>query len=81
MFAITDKESKLLIGLININLSEPYKRGELAYWIGKQYWGKGYGTEATKTLLEYGFNQLNLNKFFAASFASNTGSWRIMEKV
>lgn len=81
MFAITEKESKLLIGLININLSAPYKRGELAYWVGKQYWGKGYGTEATKALLEYGFNQLNLNKIFAASFTSNPGSWRIMEKV
>ncbi|MFC7684936.1 GNAT family N-acetyltransferase [Ureibacillus sp. GCM10028918] len=81
MFAITEKESQLLIGLININLSAPYKRGELAYWVGKQYWGKGYGTEATKALLEYGFNQLNLNKIFAASFTSNPGSWRIMEKV
>jgi len=81
MFAITEKESQLLIGLININLSEPYKRGELAYWVGKQYWGKGYGTEAAKALLEYGFNQINLNKIFAASFTSNTGSWRIMEKV
>lgn len=81
MFAITEIESQLLIGLININLSAPYKRGELAYWVGKQYWGKGYGTEATKSLLEYGFNQLNLNKMFAASFTSNPGSWRIMEKV
>jgi RimJ/RimL family protein N-acetyltransferase len=81
MFAITKKESQLLIGLINLNLAAPYKRGELAYWIGKQYWGKGYGTEATKALLEYGFNHLNLNRIFAASFSSNPGSWRIMEKV
>lgn len=35
MFAITEIESQLLIGLININLSAPYKRGELAYWVGK----------------------------------------------
>ena len=81
MFAITKKESRQLIGLINLNLSAPFKRGELAYWIGKQYWGKGYGTEATKALLEYGFNHLGLNKVFAASFTSNPGSWRVMEKV
>src|SRR5690625_3229492 len=81
MFAITEKESQLLIGLINISLTAPYKRGELAYWVGKQYRGKGYGTEATKKVLEVGFNHLNLNKIFAASFTSNPGSWRIMEKV
>jgi [ribosomal protein S5]-alanine N-acetyltransferase len=81
MFAIEEKESQLLIGLININLSAPYKRGELAYWVGKEYWGKGYGTEATRIVLEYGFNDLNLNKIFAASFTTNPGSWRIMEKV
>ncbi|MEC5424767.1 GNAT family protein [Virgibacillus sp. C22-A2] len=81
MFAITEKELQLLIGLININLSSPYNRGELAYWVGKQYWGKDYGTEATKKVMEYGFNHLNLNKIFAASFTSNPGSWRIMEKV
>ena len=81
MFAIIDKELQLLIGLINLNLSLPLKRGELAYWIGKPYWGKGYGTEAAKVLLEYGFNNLELNKIFAASFTSNPGSWRIMEKI
>ncbi|MFD1927489.1 GNAT family N-acetyltransferase [Sporosarcina siberiensis] len=81
MFAITEQESQLLIGLINLNLAGPYKRGELAYWIGKQYWGRGYGTEATKAVLEYGFNHIKLNRIFAASFTSNPGSWRIMEKV
>lgn len=81
MFAVTEKDSQLLIGLINLNLAPAYKRGELAYWIGKQYWGRGYGTEATKALLEYGFNHKNLNRIFAASFTCNAGSWRIMEKV
>lgn len=81
MFAIVHKELQQLIGLINLNLSIPYQRGELAYWIGKPYWGNGYGTEAAKALLKYGFNQLKLNKIFAASFTSNTGSWKVMEKI
>ncbi|MFC3417894.1 GNAT family N-acetyltransferase [Salinicoccus hispanicus] len=80
-FGIIEKETSLLIGLINLNLSEPFDRGELAYWIGKEYWGKGYGTEAARKLVDYGFNHLRLNKVFAASFTSNPGSWRIMEKA
>lgn len=81
MFAIVHKESQQLIGLINLNLSIQYLRGELAYWIGKLYWGNGYGTEAAKALLEDGFSQLKLNKIFAASFTSNPGSWKVMEKI
>lgn len=80
-FAIVEKESALFIGLINLNLSAPHRRGELAYWIGKDYWGKGYGTEAVEALLAYGFHELHLHRIYAAAFTSNPGSWRVMEKA
>ncbi|KQL54896.1 acetyltransferase [Heyndrickxia shackletonii] len=80
IFSIERKEDSSFIGIININIQKNYHRGELAYWIGKPYWGKGYGTEATKAIIEYGFEKLDLNKIFATSFTNNPGSWRIMEK-
>lgn len=81
IYTIVERCSKVLIGLINLTLSSAHQRGELGYWIGKPYWGKGYGTEATKAMIDYGFAQLHLNKIFAQAFANNPGSWRIMEKV
>jgi [ribosomal protein S5]-alanine N-acetyltransferase len=81
IYAITKKDDSSLIGIINLSLQKIYDRAELAYWVGKPYWGKGYGTEAAKALLEYGFEELNLNRIFAASFTNNPGSWRIMEKI
>jgi RimJ/RimL family protein N-acetyltransferase len=80
-FAIVEKESDSLIGIINIKQTLPYKRGELGYWVGRPYWGKGYGTEAAREVVAYGFEELGLNKVFAGAFADNPGSWRIMEKV
>lgn len=80
-FAIIEKESSSLIGIINIGNHPVHKRGELAYWVGKPYWGKGYGTEAAKAVMKFGFEVLNLHKIFAASFTDNPGSWRIMEKI
>lgn len=80
-FAMVGKKSQLFIGLINLNLSTPHRRGELAYWIGKDYWGKGYGTEAVKALIAYGFRTLHLHRICAAAFTSNPGSWRVMEKA
>ena len=79
--AIILKDTNELIGTIALNLSMAFDRGELAYWVGKDYWGKGYGTEAAKVLLDYGFRSLNLNRIFAASFINNPGSYKIMEKM
>ncbi|MEA3318514.1 MAG: GNAT family protein [Bacillota bacterium] len=81
VFAIVEKESDSLIGIINIKQTLSYQRGELGYWIGRPYWGKGYGTEAARATVEYGFDVLGLNKVFAGAFTENPGSWRIMEKV
>lgn len=81
IFAIEDKFESSLIGVINISINQPHNRGELGYWVGKPYWNKGYGTEAAKAVIKLGFNELQLNRIFAASFTHNPGSWRIMEKI
>lgn len=81
IFAVVSKENDCLIGVINLNLNTAFERGELAYWIGKPFWGKGYGTEAADALIKLGFEEFHLNRIFAAAFASNPGSWRIMEKL
>lgn len=80
-FAVVEKESESLIGIINIKQTLAFKRGELGYWIGRPFWGKGYGTEAARAMVAHGFETLGLNKVFAGAFADNPGSWRIMEKV
>ncbi|QOY35207.1 GNAT family N-acetyltransferase [Anaerobacillus isosaccharinicus] len=81
ILAIVDKETQHLLGLINLNIAIPHKRGELGYFIGKPYWGMGYGTEAARAIVAYGFKDLALNKIYAAAFTTNPGSWRIMEKI
>lgn len=81
IYAIVEKTTNLLIGVINLKIYPPYNRGELGYWIGKKYWGHGYGTETAICLLQYGFEVINLHKIFAQAFSSNVGSYRIMQKI
>lgn len=46
----------------------------------KNFWGKGYATEAIKLVVEYGFNRLNLHKISAGVNASNVASLKAFEK-
>ena len=63
VFAIVDIEKNKLIGTIGLNKVNHFKRtATLGIFIGdKDYRNKGYGTEAIKLILDYGFNYLNLN--------------------
>lgn len=40
----------------------------------KEYWGKGYGTDAKMTLLNFAFNSANLRKICSSVIAFNTRS-------
>jgi ribosomal-protein-alanine N-acetyltransferase len=80
--AIELKTLNQLIGAIGlINISKRYQTAELGYWIGKPYWNKGYGSEAAKTMVDFGFSNLKLHKVYACHFKRNKSSARIMQKI
>lgn len=59
---ITIDENKLIGGISIENINHIKRRGTLGIFIGdKDYREKGYGTEAIRLILDYGFNYLNLN--------------------
>ncbi len=79
--AILLAEGAPLIGAIGLGITEEARRGEIGYWIGKAYWGKGYGTEAAQEMLRYGFEVLGLNRIVAHHLARNPASGRVLEKL
>jgi RimJ/RimL family protein N-acetyltransferase len=68
MFGIVDLENGELIGaggLLYINWIN--RAGDFSFYIGRDAAyidNKGYAYDAAKTLIEYGFNNLNLNKIW-----------------
>lgn len=80
-FAIREKEIGKLIGTIGLHLSKEHHKAELGYWLGKDYWGKGYLTEALKAVLQFGFDHVQLNKIYATHFVYNPASGKVMQKV
>jgi ribosomal-protein-alanine N-acetyltransferase len=80
-FAMIRKEDGLLVGNMSMGVSPKHKRAELAYWVGKPYWGQGYATEAARRVVQFGFEELQLNRIFAAAMTKNPGSYNVMRKI
>lgn len=60
----------------------PSRAAELGLLIGnKEYWGRGYGTDATRALVRWGFRELNLNRVWLRVFEDNAAGIRCYEKV
>ena len=71
---------KQLIGRVGLTLDgDNYY--DLGYWIGKDYWGKGYATEASKKLLEYVLDKLDLLKIKSGYFVGNSASGNVLKKL
>ncbi len=67
------------IGAIDIR-PENDSRADIGLWIGKPFHGKGYGSQAVRWIVSYGFEYLGLEKIEAEIFVGNWGSRRIFEK-
>ncbi|RAL24225.1 GNAT family N-acetyltransferase [Thermoflavimicrobium daqui] len=77
----TDK-SKTPIGLAQIwNNSEYRKSWEIGFAILPEYWGKGYGSEAARLLLQFAFEELDAHKVVGMCNANNTRSAALMEHI
>jgi RimJ/RimL family protein N-acetyltransferase len=81
VLAITLRESGEILGCIGLHGDFSTGVSELGYWIGAQYWGKGYCTEAARAMVDYGFRALKLCRVHAAHFGQNQASGKVMKKV
>lgn len=80
-FAVLTKSEGTFLGVVGLHLDKNHNNGELGYWIGKPYWGKGYGSEAARRVVQFAFDEIKLNRVWAAAMTKNPGSSRIMEKA
>lgn len=81
IWAITLADSGKLAGAIGLMLQTQLSNAEAGYWLGKEFWNRGYCTEALRTVIDFGFNNLKLHKIFASHFGDNPQSGRVMQKA
>jgi RimJ/RimL family protein N-acetyltransferase len=80
-FAVERREDGALVGAIGLRIEPEHDRGELGYWVGVPYWGRGYATDAARAVVRYGFEVEGLNRIYAFHFSNNPASGRVLEKA
>ena len=80
IYHIKDKKPIGEVGLSRINWINGWANAYAN--IGEvEYWNSDIATEATKLLLKYAFEELNLNKISGSVAVENIGSWKVAEKI
>jgi len=74
-------DAEELVGAVGIVLDQQSSRGELGYWVGRDFWGQGIATEACQSMLDFGFNELGLNKVVAECLDRNPASANVLKKI
>lgn len=81
-FAIRIAGTGEFLGSINLtpDKDNPH-RGEMGYYMGSEYQGKGFATEAVNMLCDVAFGQLQYQEVYAKIHQDNRASQQVVKKA
>lgn len=80
VYAVTLTDTGELIGAVSLpKLCDGL--GVLGYWLGVDYWGNGFATEATRALIIYCKQHLGLKRLQVMHYAENDRSKSVIKKL
>ncbi|MNT19631.1 anhydro-N-acetylmuramic acid kinase [compost metagenome] len=85
-WAVVDKVTNECVGwsglkYFNQLLNNHHNFYELGYRFKKKHWGKGFATESSIAIVDYGFNNLNVDTIFAITDPKNVNSKKVLTKL
>lgn len=80
-FALVIRDTGALIGTGLIYFEEEVNCWEIAYNLGKKYWGKGYVTEAMQEILSFAQKELGIKEIVGRYAKENPASGNVLRKL
>lgn len=85
-WAVVDKNTGECVGwsglkLFRIPLNGHINFYELGYRFKTKHWGKGYATETSRAIINYGFENLNVDVLYAITHPENEKSIHVLQKM
>ncbi|MGB4658660.1 MAG: GNAT family N-acetyltransferase [Mobilitalea sp.] len=75
------KQTDEIIGTCLIYYNDEENNWDISYNLGKEYWGKGYMSEAMHRVMEYAINELTIKECIAVHAKENLESGRVIQKL
>lgn len=80
-WAVVYKPVGKVIGFAGLKYLDDVSEVDLGYRFFPEYWGLGLATEASRAVLAYGFETLQLSRIVGIALVENQASIRVLEKV
>ena len=88
-FATLEKSTGEFMGWSGLKLNTGEKEAlngksdfyDIGFRFIPRFWGKGYATESSVAVLEFGFNKLNIETICGAAETGNLASNRVLQKI
>lgn len=73
---------EIFVGGIGVTPQKGWKShtGEIGYWLGEKYWGRGIAQKSVELMTEFAFKEMSLLKLFGIVLSPNKGSMKVLEK-
>ena len=82
LWAVYDLETDSFMGECGLREENPQEdKIELSYGLLPRFWGGGLGTEAARTVLDYGLTELGLKEIYGFAQKKNQASIHILTKL
>ncbi len=69
------------MGRVGIHFPYGWPGPELAYTLGKPFWGRGYATEAARAALDWAFSHRDFLALMSLIYPENAASIRVATKL
>jgi len=79
--AIERRQDGAVIGMAGLFPNANAVGGQIGYYLGPEFWRRGYATEAAGRLVRYAFDNLGLDRMVAHVFVGNAASLRVLAKL
>ena len=67
------------IGMVGIDWPLP-DAPELGYWLGVDHWGQGFATEAARAVIDFTFEEFDIEHLISGARVANPASRNVLEK-
>lgn len=82
VWAITNREDGQIMGAMGLHdVSRELERAELGYWMGRDFRGNGYATEAARRVVSWCFEVGEFHRIQATYFPGNQASAGVMQNI